>query len=127
MPADRFFSYAERLISYEGAVQARVRAEIIQEQNEQQNVPVQRQAPAPPTRNAHDVIEYADDGTRILNGVAVNEHDVPLWVTRLPGYNPNDCVVLPADQGLKLLASSPAFQGVGFSYAEVTAGDAPDE
>ncbi len=122
MPSDRFFAYVERLVTYEGALQAKVRAEMMADSQESVRTrPSPRKtAPVHDSRNSRDVVEYADDGTRILNGVAVNDQDIPLWVTRLPGYNPDNCVMLPADP--KLLSATPAFSD-RFSYAQVGPSD----
>jgi hypothetical protein len=126
MPAVRFFRFVERLVTYQGALQARVRAEMMHD-DAPRTTSVQRQESRRSLSavGPNDTVEYADDGTRVVNGVAVNDAGVPLWVTRLPGYNPNDCVVLPADVGLGILNSAPSFHGQ-FSYSQVT-GEVTDD
>ena len=123
MPADRFFDYAERLLSYSGALQARARAELPAEA-QQPPAPQQRAATRVAARPAfirdHDMVEYADDGTMILNGVAVDSADgVPLWVKRRPimQRSAGGIEVIPADLGS--LGFSAALSGQ-FSYSQVT-------
>ena len=115
LPAQRFFRYAERLMAYNGAVQARaanLRArDLAQEQPQTQQVASAR-------RGLRDGEEYLPDGTRLLHGVAVDENDVPLWVKRRPimQQSQGGIEVIPGDAAS--LGFSQAFQGQ-FSYARV--------
>lgn len=130
MPSDLFFSYAERIGAYSGALRARV--QIQGRSNPQSTATAPTPTPTPQRAAAsrygpHDRIEYSDDGTKILNGVAVDENDVPLWVKRRSaGKKFSEGVsVIPGDYAS--IAFSPAFAGQ-FSYArvskqEVSAGD----
>jgi len=122
MPADRFFLYAERLLCYGGALQARARADMAAAEP-QAAVPAQRSSTRATGRPAfvreNDKVEYADDGTMILNGVAVDAADgIPLWVKRRPIMNKSDGQpeLIPGDIGS--LGFSAALQGQ-FSYSQV--------
>lgn len=123
MPADRFFLYAERLLCYGGALQARARAEMAAADSSESPAPQQRSASRSNGRPAfvreNDTVEYADDGTMILNGVAVDAADgIPLWVKRRPimSQSAGGVEVIPGD--IASLGFSAAMQGQ-FSYSQV--------
>lgn len=117
MPSDRFFSYAERLLSYSGALQARALREKTSAQEDSASsrpAAVSNGAVRRPTGTA----EYDDSGNRIENGVAVDERGVPLWIKKKAteeGHG-GEIDVIPGNAAA--LAFSPAFSGQ-FSYAQV--------
>jgi len=101
MPSDRFVRYAERLLAYSGAVQARARNEMAE------SGPAQAQIPS---------TARSDDGKRLDHGVAVGTDGVPDWIRERIGSAPVD--VVPGDAAS--LSFSPAFKGQ-FSYSKVAA------
>lgn len=114
MPSDTFFVYAERMGAYKGVLYAQMQ---IDAQQAGVAAPPQQAAATPKQRyRPHDVIERADDGTKILNGVAVDEEDIPLWTKKLPGAQ-GKVEVIPGDIGS--IGFSEAFRGQ-FSYARVS-------
>lgn len=125
MPSDRFFALAERLVSYEGTLQARARAELLAEQDDGSAVtPIRARQAVPGASSKNllptDKVEVDDNGQRLVNGFAVDENNVPLWVKNRPGKSLGSEVdVVPGDPAA--LAFTPAFQGQ-FSYAKVRAG-----
>lgn len=117
MPSNRFFVYAERLLAYSGALQARLRFEREQADPDAGAVsrPTTRARDVSEKRRCpRDVVERADDGRRIENGVAVEEDGVPSWIRQRVGNVPIE--VVPANP--EALAFAPAFKG-SFSYSQV--------
>jgi hypothetical protein len=121
MPSNRFFVYAERLLAYSGALQARLRFEREQADPNAGAVSSPTQRPTARARDVsekrrgpRDVVERADDGRRIENGVAVEEDGVPSWIRQRVGNVPIE--VVPANP--EALAFAPAFKG-SFSYSQV--------
>lgn len=110
MPSDRFVRYAERLLAYSGAVQARARNEMA-EGNATSEI-----------RNTGGATSLSDDGKRLDHGVAVGADGVPDWIRDRVGSAQVD--VIPGDAAS--LAFSPAFQGQ-FSYSTVAAPNTEDE
>lgn len=124
MPSDRFFSYAERLMSYSGACLARYRLER-QEAENPDAVPDHRPASTEPRRKQralHSVptgpgVELDDEGRRIVHGVAVDADGTPSWVRkRARSMGISEIDVVPGDSAA--LGFSSAFQGL-FSSAKV--------
>lgn len=116
MPADRFFSYAERLLAYSGALQARAR----HEQNVRPELASVSAAGATSRNRPAVRVEQDDTGTRIENGVAVDERGVPLWIKKKASEkgDSGEIDIIPGTAAA--LAFSPAFKGQ-FSYAQVAA------
>lgn len=134
MSADRFFSFAERLLSYSGALARQIEIDRERWAAEEKNaVAPQREIPAAhPHRQAmqertdsrevfRGKVEVSDDGQRIVGGVAVDADGTPSWVRkRARSLGIQEIDVVPGDPAA--LAFSPSFQGM-FTVSKVSLGD----
>lgn len=133
MPSDLFFSFAERLVSYNGALAMRIKLDHQKWEQQEKARPIERPA-AHPDPNPHQqamqertdsrevfrgAVEISDDGQRIVGGVAVDADGTPSWVRkRARSLGVSEIDVVPGDPAA--LAFSPSFRGM-FTVAQVKA------